>query len=183
MGDYMKDKTSQKIMDSALNLFARYGYKGASAKTIADEAGFNELTLFRKFKTKKNLLDAVIDQNTEKFKMEYFELMVDEDFDDPREFLNTTIRKIAKITDDNIEYLRLTVFEKLGEHEPLEDIMPHLIAYMGKYIKNENIDILAFTLTITGAFIMLSNNRYLGRRTIDQELFVDLLTNNFLECI
>ena len=179
----MKDETSQKIMNSALILFARYGYKGASAKAIAVEAGFNELTLFRKFKTKRNLLDAVIAQNTEKFKREYFELMVDEDFDDPKKFLNSTIRKIAKITDDNIEFLRLTVFEKLGEHEPLEDIMPHLLTFMGKHITNENIDVLSFTLTITGAFIMLSNNRYLGRKTIDQEMFVDLLTNNFLQCI
>ena len=179
----MIDETSQKIMDSALNLFARYGYKGASANAIAKEAGFNELTLFRKFKTKRNLLDEVIAQNTEKFKREYFELMGDEDFDDPRKFLNSTIRKIAKITDDNIEFIRLTVFEKLGEHEPLEDIMPHLVTLMGKNIKNDKIDILAFTLTITGAFIMLSNNRYLGRRTVDQEMFVDLLTNNFLQCI
>ena len=170
----MIDETSQKIMDSALKLFARYGYKGASAKAIAVDAGFNELTLFRKFKTKKNLLDAVIDQNTEKFKIEYFELIVDEDFDDPRKFLNSTIRKIAKITDDNIEYLRLTVFEKLGEHEPLEVVMPHLMKLMAKNIKNEKIDVPSFTLTITGAFIMLSNNRYLGRRTIDQEIFVDL---------
>ncbi len=54
---YMIDETSQKIMDSALKLFARYGYKGASAKAIAVDAGFNELTLFRKFKTKKNLLE------------------------------------------------------------------------------------------------------------------------------
>lgn len=180
---YMIDETSQKIMDSALNLFARYGYKGASAKAIAIDAGFNELTLFRKFKTKKNLLDAVIAQNTEKFKREYFELIVDEDFDDPRKFLNSTIKKIAKITDDNIEYLRLTVFEKLGEHEPLEVVMPHLMTLMAKNIKNERIDVPSFTLTITGAFIMLSNNRYLGRRTIDQEIFVDLLTNNFIECI
>ena len=179
----MIDETSQKIMDSALKLFARYGYKGASAKAIAVDAGFNELTLFRKFKTKKNLLDAVIDQNTEKFKIEYFELIVDEDFDDPRKFLNSTIRKIAKITDDNIEYLRLTVFEKLGEHEPLEVVMPHLMTLMAKNIKNEKIDVPSFTLTITGAFIMLSNNRYLGRRTIDQEIFVDLLTNNFIACI
>ena len=180
---YMIDETSQKIMDSALKLFARYGYKGASAKAIAVDAGFNELTLFRKFKTKKNLLDAVIDQNTEKFKIEYFELIVDEDFDDPRKFLNSTIRKIAKITDDNIEYLRLTVFEKLSEHEPLEVVMPHLMKLMAKNIKNEKIDVPSFTLTITGAFIMLSNNRYLGRRTIDQEIFVDLLTNNFIACI
>ncbi len=51
--------------------------------------------------------------------------------------------------------------------------MPHLMTLMAKNIKNEKIDVPSFTLTITGAFIMLSNNRYLGRRTIDQEIFVD----------
>jgi AcrR family transcriptional regulator len=49
----MVNKTEQKIMDAALKVFARKGYKGATTRAIAYESGFNELTLFRKFKTKK----------------------------------------------------------------------------------------------------------------------------------
>ncbi|MGZ7107882.1 MAG: TetR/AcrR family transcriptional regulator, partial [Methanobacterium sp.] len=44
-------------MDTALKMFAERSYLGAKTKSIAEEAGFSEMTLFRKFKTKKNLYD------------------------------------------------------------------------------------------------------------------------------
>ncbi|MBI5679449.1 MAG: helix-turn-helix transcriptional regulator [Methanobacterium sp.] len=52
----MTDESGQKIMDAALIVFAEYGYKGATIKEIAEKAGYSELTLFRKFKTKKTFL-------------------------------------------------------------------------------------------------------------------------------
>lgn len=47
----MADETKQKILDAALKIFAEKGYKGATTMSIAEEAGFSEKTLFRKFKT------------------------------------------------------------------------------------------------------------------------------------
>ena len=49
----MADETKQKILDTALKVFAEKGYKGATTLTIAEESCFSEKTLFRKFKTKK----------------------------------------------------------------------------------------------------------------------------------
>ena len=40
----------------------RKGYKGTTTKTIAQEAGVNELTIFRHFGTKEGILRALIDE-------------------------------------------------------------------------------------------------------------------------
>jgi len=48
--------TDETILDAALAVLAREGYGGATTKKIADEAGINEVTLFRKFKSKENLI-------------------------------------------------------------------------------------------------------------------------------
>jgi len=50
-----KRKTREKILNAANTLFAELGYEGASTKKISNEAGINELTLFRHFKSKENL--------------------------------------------------------------------------------------------------------------------------------
>ena len=52
--------TEKKILLAATKLFSEFGYSGVSTKKIAEQAGVNELTLFRIFKTKGNLLQAVI---------------------------------------------------------------------------------------------------------------------------
>jgi AcrR family transcriptional regulator len=57
-----KTATAQKIMDAAIELFARYGYEGVTTAQIAEEAGFSEKTLFRHYKSKQNLLEKAIDR-------------------------------------------------------------------------------------------------------------------------
>ena len=53
--------TGQRIMDAALELFAENGYRSTTTRSIAGKAGVNELSIFRIFKTKEKLLEAVLD--------------------------------------------------------------------------------------------------------------------------
>jgi len=53
--------TKIRIMDAAMDLFSANGFNSTTTRSIADKAGVNELTLFRHFKTKENLLSEVID--------------------------------------------------------------------------------------------------------------------------
>ncbi|MDG0888986.1 TetR/AcrR family transcriptional regulator [Paracholeplasma manati] len=53
-------ETEKKILLAATKLFSENGYANTSTKKIADAAGVNELTIFRQFKSKSNLLQAVI---------------------------------------------------------------------------------------------------------------------------
>ncbi len=55
--------TRQRLLDAAARIFARDGLTGATTRAIAQEAGVNEVTLFRHFQTKDRLLAAVVGEN------------------------------------------------------------------------------------------------------------------------
>lgn len=52
----LTEDTRQRIISAALRLFGQVGYSRASTRAIAEAAGVNEVTLFRHFGSKKNLL-------------------------------------------------------------------------------------------------------------------------------
>jgi AcrR family transcriptional regulator len=51
-----KDTTEMRILDATLQLIWKYGIANTTTKRIAQEAGVNEVTIFRKFKNKGNLI-------------------------------------------------------------------------------------------------------------------------------
>ena len=56
--DRLAGETRQRIISAALQLFGQLGYSQATTRAIASAAGVNEVTLFRHFGNKKNLLYA-----------------------------------------------------------------------------------------------------------------------------
>ena len=52
--------TRQRILTSALEVFLDKGYAAATTRAIAQHAGVNEVTLFRHFGNKLNLVAAII---------------------------------------------------------------------------------------------------------------------------
>jgi AcrR family transcriptional regulator len=56
------DETRRRLLDAAGRTFSRDGIQGATTREIAREAGVNEVTLFRHFKSKEQLLAAVIEK-------------------------------------------------------------------------------------------------------------------------
>jgi len=50
-----------KIFNAALNILISHGYEGATTQKIADGAGVNEVTLFRKYGSKAGLFEKVIE--------------------------------------------------------------------------------------------------------------------------
>ncbi len=50
------DDTRQRIIHAALQLFGKIGYASTTTRAIADMANVNEVTIFRHFGSKKNLL-------------------------------------------------------------------------------------------------------------------------------
>jgi len=49
-----------KILDAALRVFAETGYRGATTRRIAQEADVNEVTLFRQFGSKDELIREAV---------------------------------------------------------------------------------------------------------------------------
>lgn len=56
----MKEDTYTRIMEAAIDLVGEHGYKGATTRLIAERSNVNEVTIFRKFGSKQNLLDKAI---------------------------------------------------------------------------------------------------------------------------
>ena len=52
--------TAQRILDAAINLFTEKGFLATTTKEIAEAANVSEMTLFRKFSSKQNLLTCII---------------------------------------------------------------------------------------------------------------------------
>lgn len=49
-----------KLLDAAAQVYARTGYRGATTRRIAQQAGVNEITLFRHFGSKDALIQAAL---------------------------------------------------------------------------------------------------------------------------
>jgi len=56
------DETSQRIIDAAMALVRDKGYVATTTRDIAGAAGVNECTLFRKFRTKKDIVLSGVEQ-------------------------------------------------------------------------------------------------------------------------
>lgn len=59
------DDTEQRIIEAAVKVFSEKGFSGTSTREIAATAGVNEVTLFRKFGSKKNILNKIIHRAVE----------------------------------------------------------------------------------------------------------------------
>lgn len=56
----MSEPTKQQLLDAAVRVYAEGGFRGATTRRIAEEAGVNEVTLFRLFGSKAALIDEAI---------------------------------------------------------------------------------------------------------------------------
>ena len=53
----------ERILEAAARVYSKHGFRGATTRLIAAEAGVNEVTLFRTFGSKGALLEAVLEEN------------------------------------------------------------------------------------------------------------------------
>ena len=71
-----KKDARQRLLDASLELFCRRGFDGVSTREIAGKAGVNEVTIFRLFGTKENVLFAILDREADirsRIQMQWFE--------------------------------------------------------------------------------------------------------------
>ncbi|HYC50759.1 MAG TPA: helix-turn-helix domain-containing protein [Gemmatimonadaceae bacterium] len=58
----MSEEIRHRILEAAARVYAQYGFRGATTRLIATEAGVNEVTLFRTFGSKARLLQEMLQQ-------------------------------------------------------------------------------------------------------------------------
>ena len=74
--------TKERIVEEALTLFATSGYKGTSVKNIADAVGIKDSSIYKHFKSKKEIIDAIVDQMRARMTQMSLDIGLPEDADE-----------------------------------------------------------------------------------------------------
>ena len=159
-----KTETEEKILDAALKVFARKGYDAATTRAIAEESGFTEMTLFRKFQTKKNLFNQVMDRGNLKIEKDSNELFNLDDNQKVREYVKSFVKSLDEFVLKNFEYFHLTILEDSSKIKPNVGLT---IDYISEYFKekfpNKELDYSAFGYSMSTFIYSLNIDRYYGR--------------------
>ncbi len=105
--------TRDKIMNVALKLFSEQGYYSTTTSQIANEAGVNEVTIFRHFKTKENLFQETTQNYVAEIHVdEIVKKIKDNDF---RENIRILSRKYIDLCFENMKLYKVQM--KLADNE------------------------------------------------------------------
>ncbi len=132
--------TEDKILDATIKLLDKVGWKGATTKRIAAEAGVNEVTLFRKFQNKELLLKAAKKRNANKFLEELESLFNIDDSGDIENYLITIWENASKIIAKRINLIRISMEEVRGipiEEKVLPKISKMIIDHLASYFQKQ----------------------------------------------
>lgn len=132
----MTDK-KEKILKSALVLFAEEGYRTTSTCKVARHAGVSEGLIFRHFGNKAGLLNAIIKEGEEKAKMLFADIVLETN---PEQVVEKTLglgKKMIESKEDadfwKLQYKIKWEMEMYGEHkmEPLEIALTNAFMKLG----------------------------------------------------
>lgn len=116
--------TKEKILDEALTLFAENGYDGTSVDLIAERVGIKGPSLYKHYKGKEEILNALIDAAEERYE-EYFgsEKNIGKLPGDKEEFVQVTMEKIAfTMHDPMIRRIRMFLVQEQFRNDRLAEI-------------------------------------------------------------
>jgi TetR/AcrR family transcriptional regulator len=181
----MTNSTEQKILDASLKLFAKEGYKGATIKLISIESGFSELTVFRKFETKKNLFEQVLIHNLRKLKKEQDSLLNNLKSENTENLVKNLIMGMATVTYDNFDFIKIATYSRTESTEPIMiEINAALIQFVAKNIPNKKIDPRSLALDMLAFVYMYALNKHqLRRLKVDIEEVLEGYIKNTIQLI
>jgi AcrR family transcriptional regulator len=123
---------AERILASAAELFANFGYNGVSTRDIASGAGVNEVTIYRHYPRKRDLYLAVVDAELQQVKLRGDLLTGIAEADNGRTALQRSLELIAATLMHRPQLLRLMQFSTL---ELGEDIDPMLRRHLGQLVE------------------------------------------------
>jgi len=177
-------ETEQRILDAARRVFGRDGVSGATTREIARVARVNEVTLFRHFRNKNELLRQMVLQSSK----HYEQVFAGASLDSPADF-RKTVRSYAGMyarkLHDNEDLVRMFMGE-LKRHLKLsrrlfvessktsrQKFIEYLEAAKKAGLVRKSLDAVAATDALTGMLMSgmlrrpLSESMYSGRHYLD----------------
>jgi len=182
----------ERILSAAMKVFAKEGYEGATTKKIANEAGVNEVTIFRNFKSKKNLLEVVIDKNQHEALETLDSIIIMEKHLDPIIGLETIGKRFMEFLEERMEFLIILMTEgrKNPEISPISNsvinkFFEHLSEYFTDQIEKGNIinqdpKMIAFAFVSYIFYGVLSEKLYKNQLLDDKDKALREFVNTFL---
>ena len=98
--------TKEKILMTALQLFARDGYEAVSVRNIAEELGITKGALYRHYKNKRDIFDSIVDRMIQiDAKRAQENQMPAEQYDSmPESYENTSLEAIQTYTIEQLKF-------------------------------------------------------------------------------
>ena len=116
--------TKEKILDAALTLFAQNGYDGTSVEQIASIVGIKAPSLYKHYKGKEDILNALIDS----VEVRYEEMFGSENNigkipKDREEFIKVTMERISfTMRDPIIRKIRMLLVQEQFRDERISEV-------------------------------------------------------------
>jgi len=162
----------EKILSTALQLFADYGFESVSTARIAKRARVSEALIFKHYRSKILLLDAVVNYGQENFKSMVSNIVLESD---PQKTISKYLDLPFKLTDSDrllwkLEYkLRLNPLVKVNTfHKPIHTSLSEALASLK--FKNPKIEAQVLMCTIEGILINLLSGDLKNQRKIKLQL-------------
>lgn len=111
------DKTEQKIVDATIFLLDKEGMNGTTTKKIAKKAEVSEVTVFRKFKSKDNLLKIAKIYYSDYFLEKISDIFTNYEDTDLESLLKHIWGKLVNFLDNNLDIIKIALDELMSSPE------------------------------------------------------------------
>ena len=115
--------TKERILDAALTLFAENGYDGTSVEQIANVVGIKAPSLYKHYKGKEDILNALIDSAEERYEVMFgSEDNIGKVPQSREEFIKVTIERISfTMRDPIIRKTRMLLVQEQFRNERISE--------------------------------------------------------------
>lgn len=127
------EQRKKQILESAIQVFARSTYHGATTKAIAEEAGVTEALIYRYFGSKRKLFIEAIDLTSNRL-VEGLEAILEEHREDPMSAISECFEFYVQLLETNEELAKM-IFLVLSELDQ-EDIRDTYLPYQQRALKD-----------------------------------------------
>ena len=103
----MTPEIKNRILSAAARVYSQHGFRGATTRLIATEAGVNEVTLFRTFGSKAELLQAMLQSQVTL----HAAPLLSDDISDPQSTLTEWCASLIEYVREHAHMIRKTIAE------------------------------------------------------------------------
>ena len=130
--------TDERIIQATFKILQKEGFTKATTKKIAAEAGVNEVTVFRNFQNKNNLVEITKNYYLQEFINKLEEIFNFQEDEEIEEYLKISFYGILSLSDEDFSIIRVAMEEVRGIPEKkllISDITDVILNKLEEFFK------------------------------------------------